>query len=565
MIMGYISFFIALFLVLSRLVNRRMIINGYTPLQAISIIIFSLPLSFFLLKQRTNVCYDKITFAMGSRNASCEIQGLLLVFGNHSIVLCLVARVVSVFLLVVYKKNIPRVYLTFLVLGFSSLFAGLSSSHIRFNGGAMCGPAHPAMRRLIQIPVLSYSCLGLLLQFATSWYVTKTMAQVRLSILSSRVPDDLQHEYQHLNSWQTQLKVWASCHWKAVRLLWRTYVTSMFLGSVIVFAAIQYLISTTQYGGNNRLVTQGWIACVINTSKEPDFDGDLSKCTNYLKGAGIYVRTLVGMILMLGFAIIFLFTELRIYLFRSWYRLLKAGPKALLSRKVSNDILDTIADDELSKVWMPERLQNRFFGGVWHREVEDEETTHLDHQILMYKERKQHQESHHEMRSLSGTSSTDTGSASSNSDNGCPFKTPTPVVASVQKPSRALLNKKPSIYHQRVVSTRYPRSSTGIQSNWIKSFLSSTEKRQQRQKCHHKKKRHQHRQDSNSSSTSSRSYISSLTAAMSNFSRCSSSCSPDSTNYNQTQLPLNNIEEVEEDEQFDFLTFLNNHRPPPRR
>lgn len=592
MSMGYLSFLIAFFLVLSRLVNRRMIINGYTPLQAISIIIFSLPLSFFVIKQRTNVCYDDITFAMGSRNSLCEIQGLLLVYGYHLIVLCLVARVLSVFLLVVFKKNIPRVYLTILILGLSSVFAGLASSHIRFNGGSMCWPAHYAMKKLVQIPVLSYSCLGLLLQFSTSWYVTRTMVHVRLSILSSRIPDDLRHRKQHIISWQTKTKVWASCHLKAVLLLWRTYVTSLFLGGVIVFAAAQYLISTTGKTDNNRLATQEWIACVIINTRKSDFDGDLSMCTTYLHGAGTYTRMLVGMILMLGFAIIFLFTELRMFLFKSWYRLLSAGPMALLSRKKSDAILDKIANDELSRVWMPERLQNGFFGR--DRSAIDDKNAHsnLDYQILMFKERKQQQERLHELRSFSGSSSSESARTRSPHSEGDDRKKHKPAIATisishvaadVQLPSKAILSPRPSLGKRPRKVASLPniiqlRSSpdtgdnsssgrlSGIQTNWIKSFLSTTEQRQRYKKRRLKKKRmllQQQRHNSTCTMSSMSSMSSSLSAAISNFASAPSGGTPDSINTPDDSPSLNDIQE--EDEQLDFMTFLNNYNPPPRR
>lgn len=602
MIMGFISLFIALFLVLSRLVNRRMTINGYTPLQAIFIIIFSLPLSFFLLKQRSNLCYDNITFAMGSRNGFCELQGLFLVFGYHSIVLCLVARGLSVFLLVVYKKNIPRVYLTVFIILLSSVFAGLSSSKIRFNGGSMCAPAHHTMRQFVQIPVLAYSIVGLVLQFATSWYVTKSMAEVRLSILRSQIPDDLHHKHSHLFSWRTKISVWASCHIKAVRMLWRTYLICIFLGSTMIFAAVQYLISTTHNMGNTRLATQEWIACVITTNQTPGFNGDISQCKQFLQGAGMYARMLVGMLLMLGFSIIFLFTELRMYLLLSWYNLLKAGPKALLSRKKSDAILDTIVDDELSKVWLPERLQNKFFSGSWHRSVQDEQTMKrdLERQLHMYTERKElensTQENHTNCSSSSGGSIDYSATIFSSNNMGnnkakTSFKTALPLVAEVRRPAPAKVCQQPNYhYHQESTSVSnfnpsVAGGSGGVVSglsnsshrNWIKSFMSSTEQRQKRNrkrqlqmkraKQHSKRKRRMSATSSltrlRTNSVSSSAECISTVVSSSSLALFTADYTTSSVTSQQHPQNLNNIEE--EDEQLDFLSFLNSSRPPPRR
>lgn len=533
MAMGYISFFIALFLVISGLVNRRMIINGYTPLQALAIIVFSLPLSFFLINQRSNVCYDEITFAMGSRNRLCETQGLMLVFGYHAVVLFLVARVLSVFMLVVYRRNIPRVYLTVIVIGISTAFTCLSNSHIRFNGGSVCGPAHQTMRRLVQIPILSYSFVGLFFQFATAGYVTYTMMQVRMSVLRARIPDDMQQFHKDIGM-GTKFKILAKVHLKALRLLWRTYVTSLFLSGVIVFAAAQYIISTTRNGGNDRLGTQEWIACVIKLSQTADYNGDTSQCSHYLQGEGIYARTLVGMILILAFAILFLFTELRMFLFHSWYRLLKAGPRALFSRKRSDAILDTIQDDELSTVWLPERLKARFMGS-WHPSVQDEEATQrdLEYQIIMFEKRKQQQEEYNKMQLVDSTS--EDNSSSSTAKSGKTVKISSrPISALIQKPSKAIISKRSKVssrldYRERAVVTSprpsilqsTPRlslsltqtqsqsqsqsqrsrsmsyaSTTPSQSNWIRLFLSNSEQRHKRDTRHLSRKRKQRKQSS---------------------------------------------------------------------
>lgn len=570
--MGYISFFIALFLLISRLVNRRMILNGYTPLQAVAIIILSLPLSFFLAGQGNNVCYDVITFAMGSRNLQCEIQGLLLVFGTHSVMLCIVARVISVFMIVVFKRNIPRVVLTFFVIAVTLTFTGLCSRHIRFNGGSICGPAHHAMRTLVEFPILSYSFLGLVLQFATATYVSVTMTRIRLSVMRTRIPDTMKAQHKDI-SLKTKIKVCAACHFKAICLLWRTYVTSLFLSGVIVFAAAQYIISTSHVVGDNyRLGTPEWVACVIESSQVHDYHGDVSECKHFLQGEGTYKRTLVGTILMLGFTIIFLFTELRMFLFQSWYKLLKAGPRSLFSRQRSDAILDTISDDSLTKVWLPERLQNRFLG-PWSTRDEEAIGRDLDFQINMFEKRRDQVDGStqgmplfEDRRPTTSSSETSSEGKTASSSTKAPGKFKVgPIIAKPTSVARI-----PTTLGRQKASAKAPATTItftdhGLQSptrpqGWIKSLLSSHKPQgggvsggiYQLEDPKSKQCRKQ------SSTLSILSFASSITtAAESEYSvNAAGDC----------DLPLNNIQELEEEEgELDFLTFLQSSQPPPRR
>lgn len=48
-LLAYASFLMSVFLVLSHMVNIRLTINAYTTLQSLSIIIFCIPFSFFLI------------------------------------------------------------------------------------------------------------------------------------------------------------------------------------------------------------------------------------------------------------------------------------------------------------------------------------------------------------------------------------------------------------------------------------------------------------------------------------------------------------------------------------
>lgn len=571
-----------------------MILNGYTPLQAVAIIILSLPLSFFLVGQGNNVCYDVITFAMGSRNLPCEMQGLLLVFGTHSVMLCIVARVISVFMIVVFRRNVPRVVLTFFVIALSLTFTGLSSRHIRYNGGSICGPAHHAMRTLVEFPILSYSILGLILQFATATYVSVTMTKIRLSVMRARIPDDMKALHKDI-SLKTKIKVCAACHFKAICLLWRTYVTTLFLSGVIVFAAAQYIISTSHVVGDNyRLGTPEWVACVIQSSQASDYDGDVSDCKHFLQGEGTYKRTLVGTILMLGFTIIFLFTELRTFLFQSWYKLLKAGPRCLFSRKRSDAILDTISDDSLTKVWLPERLQNRFMG-PWSTRDEEATGRDLDFQINMFEKRRDQVGSgigegstqamplfnDRLLTSSSSSSSSETSSDRNTAASGT--KTPAtfevgPIIAKPASVARIPLSlPKTSSYRTSTITftDNGPQSPTRPQG-WIKSLLSSHHKPPQGgtgtgcgiYQLEDQKSKHNRKQ---SSTLSILSFASSITtAADSEYSVNALSSSAVATGDFGGgvggEQPLNNIQELEEEEgELDFLTFLQSSQPPPRR
>lgn len=306
-------------------------------------------------------------------------QGVLFVLGFHLVVLSLVVRVFSVYLLVVWSRNIPRIYPTVLTFGIAGAFAGASGSFITYEGGVFCSPSPRTTKALLEIPLLIYSCIGILLQLGTTVAVTKTLVSVKINIMKSRI---LSTEKLQL-SVPNKAKIVVMSYLKSAKLLWRTYITSMFLGAVMVFVTVQYTLYS-RHGAmiNDRLATADWVSCILTGSGE-------SRCKKYLEGEGIYKRTLITVILLLLFIILFLMTEYRIFLFRAWYQFIK-NPGALISKTKSNGILDNL-DDSLSRVWLPEKLQNSFLGSARVKRNESATQKTLEAQLVAFAKNQEQQ------------------------------------------------------------------------------------------------------------------------------------------------------------------------------
>lgn len=376
-LLAYASFLMSVFLVLSHMVNIRLTINAYTTLQSLSIIIFCIPFSFFLIDAKKTVCFDHITHSTGKSNVYCQTQGVLFVLGFHAVVLSLVVRVFSIYMTIVCSRSIPRVYPTIMTLGISIVFGSASSSFITYEGGVFCSPSPRTTKFLLQIPLIIYSCIGILLQLGTTIAVTKTLWIVRSNIIKSQQPADFKFKFSQ------KLKIILISYFKSVKLLWRTYILSMFLAAVMVFVTIQYVL-LTRHGSriNDRLATIDWVSCIL-------VKGNQQKCTKYLEGQGMYIRTLVTVILLLLFTILFLMTEYRVFLFRAWFQFLK-HPSALFSQDRSDRILDTL-DDSLSKVWLPEKLQNSFLGSFKGKRNESATQRALEAQLVLFTENQEKQ------------------------------------------------------------------------------------------------------------------------------------------------------------------------------
>lgn len=420
-VLAYFAFLFSLFLIVSHLVNSRLTINAYTTLQSTAIVIFSIPFSFFLINAKQTVCYDSITLSSGQSNGFCLAQGFLFVLGFHAVALSLLMRTLSIYFLVVRSKTIPRVYPTIFTLGVSVVFAAASVKHIVYEGGIFCAPSRTTTKPLLQIPLIIYSSVGLLLSLGTTISVTKSLLVIKTNIHKSHFPSSLSANVTNTSNSSNHsgpppssssssssstcfsstrsipklqlVKMSISAYLNSAKLLWRTYVMSLFFGAVMVFVAIQYTLSTRSGSlVNDRLATPDWIRCILsyhelhatsasttsNSSTSPNsgtsttvkLNSNISSaattklvydaCSPYLTGQPIYIRTLTTIILLQLFTVLFLITEYRLFLFRAWCKMLR-NPAALFNKKKSNELLDTL-DDSLEKVWLPEKLQHGFLG-----------------------------------------------------------------------------------------------------------------------------------------------------------------------------------------------------------
>ncbi|CAN6672902.1 hypothetical protein TRVA0_047S00650 [Trichomonascus vanleenenianus] len=337
-ISSFVVFFVALFILITYLVNPRLTINKYAGIQAASIVLVTGVTSFtpFALHDGV-VCHDNITPNNGFNSNRCMAEAVLFSFGELMMVFSLTMRIFTVFLKVVFKTRDINWYVCLaIIIVPSAILAGVGARNVDYEGGSMCTLNSVTTWWQVKVPQLIVSFIGIVLLIIIVLYVTSIIMQVSLDVDQAKVG----------NKSFTVRRMWTcvKAFFRSILLLWRTFFCATFLASLIItnFFFRSYPWSHVAPITGQR--TLEWAQCILNNANRFATEGELfNYCApaDRARGLEVYERRTITNLVFIFQVAFFLLSEFQVLMFVGWYRILKS-PSAIFLRSRSNAILDSL-------------------------------------------------------------------------------------------------------------------------------------------------------------------------------------------------------------------------------
>ncbi|KAK7204323.1 hypothetical protein BZA70DRAFT_311453 [Myxozyma melibiosi] len=338
MILGIISFSCALFLGLSQIMSRRMVMSEFNLIQAVGLAICVASISWFDVQRHKVVCRDAVTPDLGKNNPRCMLQGLFFVFGFQLSTLAILIRIIALHMTIVWARPSSRKRMAFIVIFISVVFTAAGANYVEFSGGLMCSPTYPQVQYVVYIPIIVYTGIASILQFFTACHIVRTLYRIELSIHYART----QNDPSRAPPWRNKFEIYYRCTLKYLQLGWRTIVFTEFVTCIAVSFSITYFKG---YGADTtaQYVTAftDYLLCMTSGDYSPRQCGEL-----YRSPLGDRTVLIWANVLMASTFVLFA-TEFRPLLLQGWLLFLR-HPRSLISRDLRRRLLDQIPEKEFT-------------------------------------------------------------------------------------------------------------------------------------------------------------------------------------------------------------------------
>lgn len=336
-VVAFINFSGCAFLLLSRVLipARHCRLNAHSIFHFIGIALFSSSIAWFMVASPAQTwCYNSITRSDWFNNWRCTLQGVLYVFGIHSMLLWLCVRILALYLGMCHRRDLGIWLPTALVFGISLIFSLVSIPFTQYNRlNLVCSPVGggPSIG-LVLAPLLVYVVIASSTQVLNAVHITRTVISLKLSS-DTGAEVDLRTKIgieRMTMLRKTRTRRILTALRTAAKLQWRTIIFSIFLMLSTVFLAIDFLIiEAHRERGQVADGLSEWPACVMHPSQFS------TPCNNLLPisfpVSRPVSRIVAGYILMMLAGILLLLIEVRVSLLRAWCFLLR-HPQAIFVR-----------------------------------------------------------------------------------------------------------------------------------------------------------------------------------------------------------------------------------------
>ncbi|KAK9457641.1 hypothetical protein V1511DRAFT_179733 [Dipodascopsis uninucleata] len=353
MSIGIASMVVSILLMVSQLLSRRLVVSEFNFMQALALFIATGATTIFGFINEPVFCQDKITPALGKYNPGCMIQNIWYMFGFQLIMLTLVVRILKMYCMVVFSKQIPQRIFMAIIIIISAAFTAASAPFTAYSSGYFCSPSYPQNYYTTLIPSVIYTAISVTLQLLTAFSVIKTLYRVETSLHKAKENSAL--EDNHKMGFLKRLNIVLYSCWRFLRLSWRSMVFVLFMAIIIIFLSANAFAASRKskrVDGFNSMTI--FLTC-MTTSRERNICQEavrhsLDKSTVLVFGNTLLCSTFV-----------LLFTELRPFFFRGWALLLR-NPRLFLSRSQREFELSRLDEKKrASSVQVTHRKWNNLF------------------------------------------------------------------------------------------------------------------------------------------------------------------------------------------------------------
>ncbi|KAH8815050.1 G protein-like protein-coupled receptor : GPCR, secretin-like protein [Xylogone sp. PMI_703] len=295
----------------------------------LSIAIVLMQLGFIVpLAAKPDQCFNGITPNDMHTSATCGVSGSFIVLGGWGAIMWIFLRAVALHLQICWEVEIGKMFMwCALVAGWGipalGLIIALVFSGVSFRFGDTCHINHENSLADFWIPLLVFSGITVIIQFATFGYCIKvylaSLSDDATTTNSSGLPSYAPSSRATVSPRQAYRRVR-----RVIQLQWRGIaIVLLILADVVFFSVIFVFMDNNQQKAlSNAAISAPWILCIASTG------GDRNACAHLASSIVVNEPTIMAVLILLacnGIFMLLLFG--RFTMFTGWYDLVKGTVK----------------------------------------------------------------------------------------------------------------------------------------------------------------------------------------------------------------------------------------------
>jgi len=296
-------------------------------------------------------CFDKITPNSMETSSICASSAMFLILGGWAGVAWVFLRALSLHLQICWQLVVGRNFMWFAqVVGWGIPAVGVVLafvlSGVSFRFGQTCHINHKNSLADLWIPLLVFSGMTLIIQFATFGYCIKVY-------LASLADNSASTEGSNLPSYTNSIRTMTPKQAyrrvrRVIQLQWRGIAIILIIVADVIFFSIVFVFqdTTVEAVKHDQSIAEEWTKCIVLSG------GDKAKCLHLAGSLAVDMPTVGAVLFLLGINGIWLLLLLgRWTMFEGWRDLFTSAPNRGKREFVSVDArLDDLKKDTLTPI-----------------------------------------------------------------------------------------------------------------------------------------------------------------------------------------------------------------------